>query len=189
MELRPTTSGRILFAGDIWCHAQSGLSGILEARLRLDHPGAPWRFWHRGEPSVSARQLLDEAALRLFGRDAHRVLVSIGHAPHDQSASPEVLSDLRRLLDLLSDKLPEQAWILLPSPSLWPESQREAALRIRETLEQGHPSVRRIDAEPQVQAFLAAQDEEHGASLCQPGPAPTHLGAVLLSRIVHAAWS
>ena len=144
MELRPTTSGRILCAGDIWCHAQSGLSGLLEARLRLDHPSVPWRFWHMGEAATTARQLVDEAALRLLGRDAHRVMVSIGHAPRDQDAAPEALSDMDHLLDLLSDKLPGQAWILLPSPSLWPEAQREAVLHLRARLSEGHPSVHRI---------------------------------------------
>ncbi|MEN9353915.1 MAG: hypothetical protein RL318_1240 [Fibrobacterota bacterium] len=189
MERRSAASGRILCTGDIWCHAQSGLSSLLEAQLRLEHPQAPWRFWHQGEATTTVRQLLEEAAWRLLGRDAHRVLISIGHSPKDQEASPEMLADLRALMELLADKLPGQVWILLPSPSLWPESQRDAALRIRQELSNPREGVRLIDVEEEVHAFLAAQDPEHGTSLCQPGPAPTPTGALMASQAVVRAWA
>lgn len=189
MEFRPLPPERILCTGDVWCHALSGLPGLLEAQLRLEHPAALWRFWHMGEAGISARQLLDEAALRLLARNAQRILISVGHSSRDREATPEVLSDVRALLDLLSDKLPNQAWILLPSPSLWPEAGREAALRLRQELSNAHPAVRRIDAEAEVRAFLEAQDPEHAVSLCQPGPTPTPTGALLLARAVLRAWA
>ena len=73
-----------------------------------------------------------------------------------------MLADLRALMELLADKLPGQVWILLPSPSLWPESQRDAVLRIRQELSNPREGVRLIDVEEEVHAFLAAQDPEHG---------------------------
>ena len=106
MEFRPLPPERILCTGDVWCHALSGLPGLVEAHLRLEHPAAPWRFWHMGEAEISARQLVDEAALRLFARDARRILISVGHAPRDREAGPETLADIRALLDLNSQVKP-----------------------------------------------------------------------------------
>lgn len=189
MEPRPTPATRILFAGDLWCHAATGFTALLEARLRLSDPAAAWRFWHQGEAEIGARNLFDEAAFRLLGRDAQKVLVSVGHAPADREALPESLDAVQRLLDLLSDKLPGQTWLLLPCPSLWPEASREACHRLRTALQAGHPALHRIDPEPEVAAFLALQHPDHAASLIQPGPTPTLAGSLLLSESVLKAWS
>lgn len=188
MEPRPIPATRILFAGDLWCHGATGLTSLLEARLRLSSPGSAWRFWHQGEADITARNLFDEAAFRLLGRDAQRVLLSIGHAPGDRQAVPESLDSVHRLLDLLTDKLSGQAWLLLPCPSLWPEASREACHRLRAALLTGHPDLHRIDPEPDVSAFLARQLPDHAASLIQPGPVPTLAGSLLLSESVLKAW-
>lgn len=188
MVLSPTPATRILFAGDILCHGTTGLSSLVESSLRLTAPSEPWRFWHQGEADVGAKRLFDEAAFRLLGRDAQKVLVSVGHAPADRQAPQATLDSIRQLLELLTDKLPVQAWLLLPSPSLWPEASREACHRLRSALTESHPDLRRIDPEAEVARFLAAQDPDHATSLVQPGNIPTPTGSLLLSRCVLKAW-
>jgi hypothetical protein len=188
MKAEPAAPHRILFAGDAWCHPNSGMTPLIEARLRLSRPGAPWRFWHLGESHCTVRVLADEAVRRLLGRDAQRILISIGHAEADQLCAPTE-EDLTQLLELLEDKLPGQAWILLPSPSLWPEARRESCLRLRGTLSQGFPKVSRVDLEPRAHAFLASQDPEHGIALSQPGSLPTVTGALLAADEIVTAWS
>ncbi len=184
----PAPPHRILFAGDAWCHPNSRMTPLVEARLRLSHPEAPWRFWHLGETHCTAHLLVEEAVRRLLGRDAQRLLISIGHAEADQ-LNPPSEQDLSQLLELLSDKLPGLAWILLPAPSLWPEARRETCLRLRELLSQGFPKVSRIDLEPRVHAFLSAQDQEHGVALSQSESLPTVAGALLAADEIVSSWN
>jgi len=180
---------RILCTGDVWCHPVAGLSALLEAHLRRGVPSAHWRFWHLGEVSCGVRKLVDEAAWKLLGRDAQRILVSVGHAPEDREASEATLAAIGQLLELLATKRQDQVWILLPSPSLWPESRREACLRLRQKLSEGHPQLHRIDLDAQARAFLEAQGPEHGTGLCQTDMQPTAMGAFLLSGLVAQAWA
>jgi hypothetical protein len=183
------TIERILCTGDVWCHPSSGLSSLLEAHLRRGNPSAHWRFWHLGDAACSARTFLDEAAWKLLGRDAQRILVSIGHAPQDRDASESTLAAIGQLLELLATKRLDQVWILLPTASLWPESERDACLRLRQKLSEGFPELHRIDLETEVKAFLEAQDAQHGIGLCQPGMQPTSMGAFLLSGLVAQSWA
>ncbi len=182
------TANRILFTGDFWCHPLAGMTPLLEAQLRFTSPSAPWRFWHLGDESCTIRQLTDEAMRRLLGCDAQRVLVSIGHASADSSGSPRLESDTAALLEVLSDKLPDRCWMLLPAPSLWSSARRGTCLRLRESLLTGFPKLHRIDLEAEAQRFLSSQDPEHAIPLTRPGPVPTPAGALLTARIIASAW-
>lgn len=187
---------RVVCVGDVLASRRTGATEALERLSRIRAPEQPWKFWHLGDASTTARALLQEAIWRALGFDAGRLLLSLGSA---EAASPSfspssTYDEIRQCLDLLADKGPREIWLLLPAPSLWPLDLRQDVESLRSGLAALRGRWRVVDAEPQVAAFLLAQAShpDTAAALVEDspsGPVPTGTGALLLADQIHRAWN
>jgi len=173
-----------------------GTTEMLERLSRIGDPARPWKFWHLGEPTMSAGVLLQEAIWRALGFDAGRLLLSLGsaEAAGDDFDPVGTADNIRHCMDLLADKGPRDLWLLLPVPSLWPRDLRPGVEVLRQRLGGPVGRWRFVDAEPAADAFIAAQSvhPDTAAALVEDspsGPVPTGTGALLLAREIHAAWA
>jgi hypothetical protein len=187
---------RIVCVGDVLAARKVGATETLERLSRIGSPDLPWKFWHLGEPSMSAKSLLQEAIWRALGFDAGRLLLTLGaqEAALEDFDPIDVSDKIRQCMDLLADKGPRELWLLLPAPSLWPLASRDGVATLRERLLEPSGRWRLVDAEPAAAAFLSAQSAHPDTSVAlvedsDSGPLPTGTGALLLAREIHSAWS
>jgi hypothetical protein len=187
---------RVVCVGDVLATRKVGATETLERLSRIGSPDRPWKFWHLGEPSMSARSLLREAIWRALGFDAGRLLLTLGtEEATGEGFDPADVSDgIRQCMDLLADKGPRELWLLLPVPSLWPLASRSGVEELRERLSGSSGRWRLVDAEPAAAAFLSAQSAHPDTAVAlvedsSSGPVPTGIGALLLAREIHSAWS
>ena len=186
---------RVVCVGDVLASRRTGATEALERLSRIHAPEQPWKFWHLGEASSTARALLQEAIWRALGFDAGRLLLSLGSAEaSNPSFSPSTtLDEIRQCLELLADKGPREIWLLLPVPSLWPLDRREDVESLRSALAALPGRWRTVDAEPTAAAFLSAQatHPDTAAALVEDtpsGPVPTGTGALLIADRIRRAW-
>jgi hypothetical protein len=186
---------RVVCVGDVLASRRTGATETLERLCRIHAPRQPWKFWHLGDATTTARILLQEAIWRALGFDAGRLLLSLGSA---EAASPtfspsDTLDEIRQCLELLADKGPKEIWVLLPVPSLWPLDLRGDVESVRSGIAALRGRWRVVDAEPAATAFLHAQatHPDTAAALVEDspsGPVPTGTGALLLADQIRRAW-
>jgi hypothetical protein len=186
---------RVVCVGDVFAARRLGATEMLERLARVGEPGHPWKFWHLGEPSMSAQALLQEAIWRALGFDAGRLVLSLGSAEASEPGfdPDDVCDEIHQCMDLLADKGPRELWLALPVPSLWPLDRREEVERLRSNLAQPRGRWNFADAEPSAAAFLAAQSKHPDVAVAlvedsDAGPSLTGTGALLVARAVHDAW-
>jgi len=186
---------RVVCVGDVLASRRTGATEALERLCRIHSPEQPWKFWHLGDASTTAKALLQEAIWRALGFDAGRLLLSLGSTEAaGPSFSPSTtLDEIRQCLELLADKGPREIWVLLPVPSLWPLDLRDDVETLRAGLAALRGRWRAVDSEPQAAAFLLAQAShpDTAAALVEDsdsGPVPTGTGALLLADRIRRAW-
>jgi hypothetical protein len=143
---------------------------------------------------TTAEALLREAIWKALGLGAGRLILSLGGAESFQDDfDPKATAEsVRRCMVLLADKGPQELFLVLPCPSLWPRSKRASVETLRQDLSQPAPRWRLIDLELRASAFLEAQSRhpDQAAALVEDsdaGPSLTSLGALLVADEIHRA--
>ena len=179
---------RVVCAGDWLTTRRRGATESLERLCRIDEPEDPWKFWHLGDPSTTATELLQEAIWKALGLGAGRLILSLGGAESNLDGfDPGTTADgIRRCMRLLSDKGPPDLILILPCPSLWPLARRPSVEVLRRSLSDASGRWRLLDLEPRASAFLEAQSRhpDLAAALVEDsdsGPCLTGLGALLVA--------
>jgi len=179
---------RVVCAGDWLTAHRRGATQALERLCRIEQPELPWKFWHLGDPSTTASELLEEAIWKALGLGAGQLVLSLGgtESAMDDFDPSATADGIRRCMRLLSDKGPASLHLVLPIPSLWPLERREAIGALRQNLTTPADRWNLVDVEPRAAAFLEAQSRhpDLAAALVEDsdtGPALTGLGALLVA--------
>lgn len=179
---------RVVCAGDWLAAHRRGATQALERLCRIDEPELPWKFWHLGDPTTTASELLQEAIWKALGLGAGRLILSLGGTESAaERFDPEATAvGIRQCMKLLSDKGPADLYLILPAPSLWPLDRRSAVETLRQALSIPSDRWKLVDLEPRASDFLAAQARhpDLAAALVEDadaGPALTGLGALLVA--------
>lgn len=185
---------RVVCAGDWVTAPRIGATGTLERLCRIARPDRGWTFWHQGDARTTAEALLREAIWKALGLGAGRLVLSLGGAEtfrddFDPQATAEAIG---RCQLLLADKGPQELFLVLPCPSLWPRSKRASVEILRQNLSQPASRWRLVDPEPRASTFLEAQSRhpDQAAALVEDsdsGPSLTSLGALLVGDVIHKA--
>lgn len=187
---------RVVCVGDQMVARKTGATESLERLCRIEEPAAPWRFWHQGEPSTTARILREEAIWKALGLGAGRIVLSLGHAElqSGQLSPSAIAEEIGSCQALLSAKSSAELWLLLPIPALWPLERRDAALRLREILAAVPDKWHALDVHERADQFLSSQaaHPDLAVALAEDGPlgpVPTATGALLVAREIHRIWT
>lgn len=185
---------RVVCAGDWLTAHRRGATEALERLCRIDEPELPWKFWHLGDPSTTATELLQEAIWKTLGLGAGRLVLSLGGTESGSDLfDPKTTSDgIRQCMRLLSDKGPPDLILILPCPSLWPLTHRPLVQELRESMQIPLDRWKVVDLEPRASSFLEAQANhpDLAAALVEDsemGPALTGLGALLVATELREA--
>jgi hypothetical protein len=187
---------RVVCAGDWITAPRIGATGTLERLCRIGQPHRGWTFWHLGDAQTTADALLREAIWKALGLGAGRLILSLGGAEafQDDFDPQATAENIRRCMVLLADKGPQELFLILPCPSLWPWAKRPMVEALREALLPVVGKWTLIDLERRANAFLEAQSRhpDQAAALVEDsdsGPSLTSLGALLVADEVHGALS